>query len=524
MTGQRLFLCAVPALLAACGSGELAGSEPMDQQASAAAAAVSLKPTSDVALTKIWGGGGTAPIYALVDDGTSFVESDGGSTFARSSPGSAKASLTLGYSGAPAGGTTQVVVNYQAWSIDGGAGTVRVNLYDGDTLVGSGPARALRAMQQNLRDTFSGLKVRNGDQLRTELVFENSAGQGSLVSSIVWIDVTPADAAAPADGGTPTADGGSSTDGEPVVSDKLVPRDGAWWGAYNSAKNYGWDWGAAIKDFEGKAGRKLDIVYRYHDWGTADNGVFPDRYETAQMREGYILHLSWESRRYSGGTNVTWTEIANGSQDAVIRAAAERARNAPGKLMISFDHEMDNVDVHAADGPDADYVRAYRRIVDMFREAGATNVVWVWTPMGWSGTRARLPALYPGDSYIDWLGYDPYNFYVCNGGGWKDPATTFGSHYAWMHEPAQRAWHGEKPYILSEFSSHEDPADPDRKGAWMRGVVDALKQYPDIKAVQFYNSNVTLRSACKLAVDSSPESVAGYAEAGSDPYVNQPHE
>ncbi|WP_437331589.1 glycoside hydrolase family 26 protein [Sorangium sp. So ce394] len=510
----RLLLCAAPSLLAACSSGELAGTEPSEQLASAVAQTASLAPTSDVALDKIWGGGGTAPIFKLVDDGTSFAASDGGGTFARSAPGAATASLTLGYSGAPAGGARQVVVNYQAWAINGGAGTVRVHLYDGDTLLGSGPARALSASQQNLSETFGGLAVANGDRLRTELVFQNTAGTGSLVSSIVWIDVT-----------TPDDDGGGGTppDEEPAVSDKLVPRNGAWWGAYNSSRSYGWDWGLAIKDFEAKAGRKLDIVYRYHDWGTTDNGVFPDRFEAAQMNEGYIVHLSWESRRYSAGQNVTWTEIANGSQDAVIRAAAERAKNAPGKFMIAFDHEMDNTDVHSADGPDADYVAAYRRIVDMFRAAGATNVVWVWTPMGWSGTRARLPALYPGDTYVDWIGYDPYNFYECNGSGWKDPATTFGSHYDWMHAPAQMAWHGEKPYILSEFSSHEDPADPNRKGQWMRGIVDALKRYPDIKAVQFYNSNVTHRSPCKLAVDSSSQSVAGYAAAGSDPYVNQPH-
>ncbi|WP_437643588.1 hypothetical protein [Sorangium sp. So ce362] len=38
--------------------------------------------------------------------------------------------------------------------------------------------------------------------------------------------------------------------------------------------------------------------------------------------------------------------------------------------MIAFEHEMDNTDMHSADGPDADYVAAYRRVVDLFREAG----------------------------------------------------------------------------------------------------------------------------------------------------------
>ncbi len=503
----RLIPCAFPILVAACGSEDLVGSELSDQHASSVVSAVSLSPTSDVALSSIWGGGGTAPIYKLVDDGTSFAASDGGSTFARSAPGAATASLTLGYSGAPAGGASQVVVNYQAWAINSGAGTVRVNVYDGGTLIGAGPARALSASRQDLSDTFSGLSVANANQLRTELVFQNTAGQGSLISSIVWIDVTP-----PGNGPT-----------EPVVSDKLVPRNGAWWGAYSPAANVGWNWGAAIDAFEQKAGRKLDIVYRYHDWGTTDNGVFPDVHETAQLNDDYIVHLSWESRRYSARQNVTWTEIANGSQDAVIHAAAQRVKNAPGKMMISFDHEMDNTAVHGDDGPDADYVAAYRRIIDLFREGGVTNVVWVWTPMGWSGTRSRLPGLYPGDSYIDWLGYDPYNFYTCNGGGWKDPATTFGSHYTWMHEPAQMAWHGAKPYILAEFSSHEDPADPNRKGQWMRGVVDALKLYPDIKAVQFFDSRATLASVCNLVVDSTPQAREGYAAAGSDPYVNQPH-
>jgi glycosyl hydrolase family 26 len=509
---QWLLRCSLPVLIAACGMDdpgvyELSEPEPTEAQAAGLATVVSLKPTSDVALSNIWGGGGTAPIYKLVDDGTSFASSDGGSTFARSAPGITTTSLTLGYAGAPAGGASEVAVNYQAWSINSGAGTVTVKLYNGNTLLGTAPAQTLSTSAKNLSHTFTGLSVEDANQLRTEVVFQNTAGQGSLIASIVWIDVTQPDP------------------GQPVVSDKLVPKNGAWWGAYARASAaVNWNWDTALKNFEAKAGRKLDIVYRYHDWGSNDNGIFPDVYEKSQMTQGYIVHLSWESRQYSSGKNFTWTEIANGSQDAVINAAAQRAKASTAKFMISFDHEMDNTAVHSADGPDVDYVAAYRHIIDLFKAAGVTNVVWVWTPMGWSGTYSRLPNLYPGDSYIDWLGYDPYNFYTCNKGAWKTPATTFGSFYDWMHQPAQMAWHGAKPYILAEFSSHEDSADPNRKGDWMRDVVDAIKLYPDIKAVQFFDSTTSLSGGfCNLLVDSTSQAQAGYAEAGTDPYVNQPH-
>ena len=46
----------------------------------------------------------------------------------------------------------------------------------------------------------------------------------------------------------------------PPVSDKLVPREGAWWGSYP---------GQAAGDVEAREavyGRQVDILHRYHDW------------------------------------------------------------------------------------------------------------------------------------------------------------------------------------------------------------------------------------------------------------------
>ena len=310
---------------------------------------------------------------------------------------------------------------------------------------------------------------------------------------------------------------------ESHVSDKLVPAQGAWWGAHAPADaSIGWDWYRAFKEFEAKAERKLDLAYRYHDWGSRDNGVFPDLFEQALMKDGIILHVTWETRQFASGANITWTEIKDGLQDAIIDAAIQRAKAAPAKFMIGFDHEME---LRLQDGPDSHYAAAYRYIVQRFRDAGVSNVVWVWSPGGWKTGWPRFSALYPGDAYVDWLGYGPSNFYTCNNSAWIDPMPRFRAYYDWMHEPAQMAWHGSKPYMLSEFSSHEDPEDPARKGQWIRGVVAALKALPDIKAAQFYNGSLSLSGgACNMRVDSSPQAREGYVAAGRDPYLNQPHQ
>lgn len=167
--------------------------EPATQTASSAlAAATSLSPTSDVANNHVWGGGGAAPIYALVDDGQTFATAND-NDFARSAPGVASAAITLGYAGAPAGGASQVVVNHRGWALSGAVGSVQVKLYNGTSLIGTGPVHALGATKANFSDVFSGLAVSDANQLRTELDFTNtSGGSTSLGATLVWIDVTPA--------------------------------------------------------------------------------------------------------------------------------------------------------------------------------------------------------------------------------------------------------------------------------------------------------------------------------------------
>jgi beta-mannanase len=297
------------------------------------------------------------------------------------------------------------------------------------------------------------------------------------------------------------------------VSDKLVPSCGAWWGAYVSADNYGGDNAKALAAFEGASGRQIDIVHRYHTW----NESFPDSAEKSAAAGGRMLYLSWESQTdgQSGQQGVSWRDVAAGKYDAVIDRVAARLKELQTKVFLDFDQEPDDR-VYA--GKDVDFASTYRHIHDRFAEKGVTNVVWVWTVSGWEGVYFRYADLYPGDNYVDWIGYEPYNWYVCHGIDWQMPMDIFKPFYQWV----QVGEHRNKPIIVSEYGSFENTSgDPQSKGSWMRAVPAALKELPNIKAAVYFNKDY---SGClRASIDTSADSTRGFADAGHDPYVNQRH-
>ncbi|WP_328655076.1 glycosyl hydrolase [Micromonospora sp. NBC_00330] len=331
----------------------------------------------------------------------------------------------------------------------------------------------------------------------------------------------PSPTIAPTRTATPSASGTLPSGKCGSVSDKLVPSCGAWWGMYSPAgASGGWDHGKAVTDVETQVGRKFDIVHRYHDFSNAgSNGAFPDVYESQQMREGRLMFFAWESRDFSAGTTLKWSDVYGGKQDDTIDAVAGRIRAAGVPVFIGFDHEPED---EPNKGSDADFVRAWRYVHERFANAGATNAVWVWTMMGWSGHYSRYAGLYPGDQYVDWVAYDPYNFHVCNGSTvWKSPSTTVGGFYRWLDDNGIGAG---KPRMLAEFGTNFNSADPGAKQRWFQEFPAALKAHPKIKAAIYFNSaGMTSRtSTCDMTMNHDASAVAGFTQAGQDPYLRQP--
>ncbi len=56
----------------------------------------------------------------------------------------------------------------------------------------------------------------------------------------------------------------------------------------------------------------------------------------------------------------------------------------------------------------AKFVQAWQHVVNTVRNAGGTQISWVWCPGDVGDSVATLHSVYPGDSYIDWVGTDIY--------------------------------------------------------------------------------------------------------------------
>lgn len=289
------------------------------------------------------------------------------------------------------------------------------------------------------------------------------------------------------------------------VSRTLVPSCGVYWGAYTHPTGSE-NWETAFTDLEAQSGTKLDIVYRYHDFsGTGTNGAFPDAYEQKLAASGHLLMDNWQSDVFATHAVYSWADVAAGKFDAsVIDPEAARIKAFGKPIFIGFDHEMDSQ--VGTEGTPADYVAAYRHIHDRFAALGVTNVIWVWTIEGQSGHDYLYKSLYPGDAYVDWIGYDPYNFATCHGTAWKSFDQTVTPDYQWLEANG----FGDKPFMLPEYGTVPDPSNANAAAAWYGQIQSTLNNDPNIKALLAWDSSA---GGCDTQL-TGPGEMSAFGQAG----------
>jgi hypothetical protein len=272
----------------------------------------------------------------------------------------------------------------------------------------------------------------------------------------------------------------------PRTKKPLVPATGAYFGTWRGPGPARPD-DAQQRLVQGEEliGRKYAIDHRYYDWGYP----LPSAYETWTAKQGRIPMVNLCACDFQTDAAVRWSSIANGSQDAYLAAMADGFKLFNRPAFFIFDGEpeakVDEANSDLPHGTTADYVAAFRHIVDVFRARGADNVAFVFDTTGYafeqvSGQTATVKALYPGDDYVDWIAADPYNFF--KQGAWRSLSYETRAWYRWA-----RAEHPSKPLALAEWGSKEDPDDSARKGEWLHEALRDLEhKYPHIKAVVYF--------------------------------------
>ena len=316
--------------------------------------------------------------------------------------------------------------------------------------------------------------------------------------------------------------GASATPKKCTVSAKLVPSCGAWWGV-TPAVGAHQDPAMTVRQFERRTGRSMDTYHGYH----SGSQLFPTASEIALTREPgkhRMLVLNWKP-----DNGKTWRQVAAGAADVQIaREAAYLKTHYTKKFWLVIHHEPeDEVRTRPRSGYTADDYRAmFRHVVSRFRARGARNILFTMVYMGYSGYMIKpwFKDLYPGDAYVDWVGFDPFATAAI-----KDYAELLNK-VAAAQQPLgfpgfytySKRYFPSKPLMLSEWAVLETPGEPARKATFFRTVGQEFAKYPRIKALSYYDTQhaVNMPNGGNTSVDANTDALRAFRALGKLPEFN----
>ncbi|MEU9739065.1 glycosyl hydrolase [Micromonospora chersina] len=202
------------------------------------------------------------------------------------------------------------------------------------------------------------------------------------------------------------------------------------------------------------------------------------------------------------------SRIVDGHFDSYLRSWAEGVKSLGYPVAIRFAHEM-NGDWYpwcekANGNRPGEYVEAWRHVHDVFEEAGATNVIWVWSPNArWNKTTAHLSGFYPGDDYVDWVGTTGYY----GTGTWSTYSSfdaIFGPTIAEIRTFSRR------PLVVTETGATDAGG---RKAQWIRETFGALPKHRDVIGLIWFEVDKEL----DWRIAGSPAASAAFAQSVAAP-------
>jgi beta-mannanase len=133
----------------------------------------------------------------------------------------------------------------------------------------------------------------------------------------------------------------------------------------------------------------------------------------------------------------------------------------------------------------------------------------------------EVDAYYPGNNYVDWIGFNPYNWKYCGGDRWQPFAEVAWPMVEYLTTNDRYLTAGEpKPLIVGETGVHEGRGETESKAQWFADMSAALQteDFSAIKAVVYFNQ--VDPNFCDWHWDSSPDAAKAFAALVTDPFFH----
>lgn len=234
--------------------------------------------------------------------------------------------------------------------------------------------------------------------------------------------------------------------------------------------------------YESQVGGRMDVASYFYGFGDEFPAAIERGFADGGRRD---VLLSWDM----GPTR--FTDWSSGKHDAYLRTIAGHASRYPYTVYVRPWPEMNgdwqDFQPTAAGskrygGTPAEFVAAWRHVVDVVRGSGGRNVKWVFNPSADTYAETTdVRTIWPGTGYVDVLGLDGYNW--GNGGvfRWREFTDVFAAQYSRL-----AALHPTAPVWICEYGSKEPtradgaPIDASHsKGQWMQNLL-ATRSFPRV--------------------------------------------
>jgi hypothetical protein len=312
-----------------------------------------------------------------------------------------------------------------------------------------------------------------------------------LLALVASLAVPAADAAPPA--GHAASSTGAA--GQPVGADALPPSSAILFGLEDHSEN-----DVSADDTQNAA--LSGIVGTFFNWGTTKATSIVNYAKWAHARKSVPMIDLYPP------TTVTLASIAAGSQDATLIADAKALHTWNHAFIFRLFPEMNGPWESYAPGVNGNtvtgFVAAWRHVVSLFRQYGASKVMFVWNPdKEIKGQAETLASLWPGSTYVNWVGVDVFDREDTAHGTFPNPVTAISTTVSDIRKLTNL------PLMIAEAGTVTSPV----KASWINELFTGTAAI-SVKAVVYFNETGSVANgSASWRLDSSSAALAATKNA-----------